>query len=317
MIRPLVNKAVDLIVVLVLVSFAVFALVELLPGDPAVAILGGGRPPEAYEDVRVQLGLDDPMLVRYWDWLTSALSGDLGTSLLPPNTPVAERLGAAFPVSLEIAVLGLALALLFAVPLAVISVRYEGGLVDRLITGMSFALLSLPGFLAGLILIVVFANGLGWFPRAEWVRWSDSIPGNLSHAFLPALTVALMEMAMFVRILRNDLSVTLREDHILASRAKGLSPTRVLVFDALRPSSFSLITILGLSLGRLIGNTVIVEYLFVLPGMGSLIVSSATQGDLPMVQGAVLVIAVFYVICNSIIDGSYAYLDPRIRRANL
>ncbi|MFD8432951.1 ABC transporter permease, partial [Streptomyces coelicoflavus] len=153
---------------------------------------------------------------------------------------------------------------------------------------------------------------------SEWVRIGDGdLLGNLHHAFLPALTVALAELAMFTRVLRGDLIVTLREDYILAARAKGMNPLRVLFTDALRPSSFSLVTLLGLSLGRLIGSTVVVEYLFSLPGMGTLIVNAAGQGDYPMVQGAVLTIAVIYVVINAGIDLSYGYLDPRTRRVHV
>jgi len=306
----------ELIVVLLVVSFGVFLLTSLLPGDPAVAVLGKGHPPEEYAQLRHQMGLDEPLLQRYWSWLQGALTGDLGQSLVPPKTGVAERVFAALPVSVEIAVLGLLIAVGCAVPLAMWSAYHEGGRVDRVISASVFGILSVPSFLAGLILIMVAVNGLGWFPRAEWVRLDDGLLDNLRHAFLPAVTVSLMEMAMFTRVLRNDLIVTLREDFILAARARGMSPLRVMVSDSLRPSLFSLVTLLGLSLGRLIGSTVIVEYLFALPGVGSLVVKSASQGDFRMLQGVVLVIAVIYVIANAVIDLSYGYLDPRMRRVH-
>ncbi|MEK8145932.1 ABC transporter permease [Streptomyces sp. M10(2022)] len=223
----------------------------------------------------------------------------------------------ALPVSAEITVLGLLIALLVAVPLAMWSAYREGGIADRIIGAGTFAVLSVPGFLAGLLLIMLMVDSLGWFPRSEWVRIGDGdLLGNLHHAFLPALTVALVELAMFARVLRGDLIVTLREDYILAARARGMSPLRILFADALRPSSFSLVTLLGLSVGRLIGSTVIVEYLFSLPGMGSLVVNAANQGDYPMVQGAVLTIAVIYVVINAGVDFSYGYLDPRTRRVH-
>lgn len=300
--------------VLLLVSFGVFLLLSLVPGDPAVAVLGEGRQPEEYAALREQMGLDDPLLARYFDWLGGVLTGDLGTSLVPPTVPVLDRILAALPVSLELAFLGIAMALALAVPLAMWSAYHEGGRIDRVISATSFGLLSIPSFLLGLLLIAVLVNSLGWFPRSEWVRLTDSVPGNLHHAFLPALTIAVMEMAMFTRILRNDLVTTLNEDFILAARAKGMPPVRIMVSDALRPSSFSLITILGLSIGRLVGSTVIVEYLFALPGMGQLIIDAALQGNFPIVQGAVLLIAVIYVVSNQLIDLSYGRLDPRTRR---
>lgn len=306
----------ELVAVLLVVSIGVFLLVALLPGDPAVVILGEGHPPSAYAETRAQLGLDEPVAQRYLGWLGGALTGDLGDSLVPPQVGVTERVLSALPVSAELAVLGLLIALVLAIPMAMWSAYNQGGRVDRLISATMFGFLSIPSFLAGLLLIMVAVNGLGWFPRAEWVRLSESFTGNLYHAFLPALTIALMETALFTRVLRNDLVVTLNEDFILAAKAKGMPPVRILVTDALRPSSFSLITLLGLSLGRLIGSTVIVEYLFALPGLGSLVVNAANQGDFPMVQGAVLVIAAIYVLINTLIDLSYGYLDPRTRRAH-
>lgn len=301
--------------VLFLVSAGVFALVSMVPGDPAVAVLGEGRAPEEYAALRAELGLNDPVHQRYLDWLGGVLTGDLGTSLVPPQVGVGERILAALPVSLELAILGLTLALLIAVPLAMWSAYRPGGRADRTISATTFGLLSMPSFLLGLLLIAVVVNSFGLLPRNEWVRLSDSVAGNLQHALLPALTIALMEAAMFTRILRNDLATTLTEDFILAARARGMHPLRVLVSDALRPSSFSLVTVLGLSIGRLVGSTVIVEYLFALPGMGKLVIEAANQGNYPVVQGAVLVIAVVYVVSNTLIDQSYGFLDPRTRRA--
>lgn len=316
MTRRLLLRIGELFAVLLLVSFGVFMMVSLMPGDPAVAILGEGHTPEEYAAKRAELGLDGNVFARYLTWLGDAVRGDLGRSLVPPENDVIDRVLSALPVSVELAGLGLVMALLLAIPLAMWSASHEGGLVDRAIGASMFAILSVPSFLGGLLLIAIFANGLGWFPRAQWVRFADSPLDNLYHAFLPAFTIALMELALFTRVLRNDLLVTLHEDYILAARAKGMPPIRILVRDALRPSSFSLVTLLGISLGRLIGSTVIVEYLFALPGMGSLVIKSANQGDFPMVQGAVLLIAVIYVVINAGIDLSYGYLDPRTRRAH-
>ncbi|MGW9617638.1 ABC transporter permease [Streptomyces diastaticus] len=315
--RRLALRALELLVVLFIASIGVFSLVVLMPGDPAVDILGAGRAPSEYAALRTELGLDQPLATRYFDWLGGALTGDLGRSVVPPRSDVAGRVMSALPVSLEIAVLGLLIALLVAVPLAMWSAYREGSAADRIIGAGTFGVLSVPSFLAGLLLILLLVDSGGWFPRSAWVRIGDGdLLGNLHHAFLPALTVALAELAMFTRVLRGDLIVTLREDYILAARAKGMNPLRILFTDALRPSSFSLVTLLGLSLGRLIGATVVVEYLFSLPGMGTLIVNAANQGDHPMVQGAVLTVAVIYVVINAGIDLSYGYLDPRTRRVH-
>ncbi|TYL46409.1 ABC transporter permease [Nocardioides sp. BGMRC 2183] len=306
----------ELVAVLALVSFGTFALVSMMDVDPAVSVLGEGHTEAEYDEVRHDLGLDQPLLTRYVSWLGDAVTGDLGTSVVPPYSDVADRIADALPVSVELALLGMGMALLLAIPAALWSANRPGGRVDRAISAMTVGVLSLPSFMLGLIVIMVLANQLGWFPRAQWARIGDEgVYQNLYHAFLPALTIALAEAAMFTRVLRNDLITTLQEDFVLSARAKGMTPRQVLVGDALRPSSLSLVTLMGISMGRLIGSTVVVEYLFGLPGMGSLTVSAAQTGDFVMVQGAVLVIAAIYVLTNAAIDVSYGYLDPRIRRA--
>lgn len=315
-VRKVLSRLGELVAVLVLVSFGVFLLVALLPGDPATAILGPGHPAKDYAALRQELGLDQSLWQRYGSWLGHALTGNLGHSIVPPNSAVMARIGQALPVSLELAVLGMVIALLIAVPLSLISAYREGGLVDRVVGAGMFAVLSVPSFLLGLLLIMGVVEGMGLLPRSQWVRLSADLGGNLQHAILPAIVIALPEAALYTRVLRNDLVRTLREDYVLAARAKGMPPWRVMVNEALRPSSFSLVTILGISLGTLIGSTVIVEYLFSLPGMGTLIVSAASQGDFPMVQGAALVIAALYVLINAAIDLVYGYLDPRTRRVD-
>lgn len=312
--RKALRKVGELVVVLFLVSFGVFLLVGLLPGDPATAILGPGHPAKDYAALRRELGLDHSLWQRYGDWLGNALTGNLGHSIVPPYPGVTTRIGQALPVSLELAVIGLLIALLIAVPLSLVSAAREGGVVDRIVSAGMFAVLSLPSFLIGLLLIMGVVEQLDWLPRSQWVRLSANLGGNLQHAILPAIVIALPEAALYTRILRNDLVRTLREDYVLAARAKGMPPWRVLVTEALRPSSFSLITVLGISLGTLIGSTVIVEYLFSLPGMGTLVVTAAGEGDFPMVQGAALVIAALFVLINAAIDVGYGFLDPRTRR---
>lgn len=314
--RKVLVRLLELVAVLLLVSFGVFLMVALIPGDPAVSILGQGKPPEQYEALRQELGLNDPVLVRYVEWLGSAIQGDLGRSVIPPRTEVVDRLAAALPVSLQLAAMGLVIAVTVSVPLALWTASRQGGLVDRIVSASMFGLLSIPSFLAGLILIMVLVNEAGWFPRSQWVRISDSLSGNLYHAILPAVVIALSEIALFTRVLRNDLVVTLQEDFVLSARAKGMPRWRIMVGDALRPSSFSLVTLLGISTGRLIGSTVIVEYLFSLPGLGSLVVTAAQTGNFPIVQGAVLVTAFAYVMVNNFVDLSYGFLDPRTRRAH-
>lgn len=314
MIGAVARRLGELLLVLLLISFLTFMLGSLLPGDPAVAILGPDRPAEDYVEVRQELHLDDPFFSRYLSWLGDAVRGDLGEGVVPPHGSVTDRVSAALPVSLELAVLAVTISLALSIPLALLSAAKPGGRVDRSISAMAFGMISVPSFVAGLLLILVFVKLWPVLPRNGWVRPSDGGWGeNLRFALLPALTMSLMEVAIYTRLLRNDLVATLQEDFVLAARAKGLPRWRILVREALRPSSLSLVTVAGVSLGRMIGATVIAEQLFGLPGLGSLVVKAAVDGDLVLVQGAVLVVAAIYVLVNAAIDLTYGWLDPRVR----
>lgn len=365
-------RLVKLAPVLFLVTLATFFIVDLVPGDPAIAVLGPDASAEQYEAVRVELGLDRPVHERYVEWIGDALSGDLGDSLVKPGFTVTELIKLSLPITLQLAVMGMLIALLVAVPLAVWAAYREGSAVDRVTNGVTAALISVPNFLAGLILAYLFVFqpnvprylllGVGlaiglmaiytairrygddlnravigravfgvciilatlavvkYFPsfrRSGFVRLTaeEGIRENLRSAFLPALTISLTEIAIFTRLLRSDLISTLSEDFILSAKAKGMPPWRILWKEALRPSSFSLVTLAGVAFGRAIGGTVIVESIFGIQGVGRLVVNDGVvPGDYPIVQGGVLVIAVFYVVINLIVDVSYLYLDPRIRR---
>lgn len=303
-----------LVIVLVLVSFATFMLVHLTPGNPAVAILGTAATPKAVAAIDHQLGLDQPLLTQYWHWLTHALSGNLGTALVSPGGPVVSRIAQALPISLELAVLAVVMALVVAIPAAVYSAYRQGGLFDRVVSSASFGFLSVPPFVAGLLLALVLTLDVHAFPRTGWVDLTANVGENLWHAFLPALTLALPLVAMFSRVLRAEMVQTLSEDFVLFARARGLPVRTVLFRYALRPSAVSLVTISGVSLGTLLGSTVIVETIFALPGLGNLLVTAVDNSDYPLIQGTVLVIAVAYVVINMVVDLSYGLFDPRMRR---
>lgn len=313
--RGIARKLGELVLVLLLVSFATAFIVDLLPGNAAVAILGDSRPPEEYAALEAELGLDDPLPVRYFGWLGDALRGDLGESVIPPGGEVIDRLASALPISLQLAAMAMVIALAVAVPAALWSAWRPGGRVDRTITMLTFGMVSIPSFVAGMLLILLFVKTVPIFPRAEWVRIGDGLGDNLRHAILPALVIASSEIPTFIRVLRGDLVETMQQDFIVAARARGMAPWRLLVSEALRPSSLSLVTVAGVSLGRLIGSTVIAETLFGLPGVGSVIVSAALTKDLALLQGAVVMVATIYVVVNALVDLSYSRLDPRLRRA--
>lgn len=303
------------LVVIILVTMGSVALLSLAPGSAASVILGENATPDAVAKLNAELGMDQPLWHQYADWLGHALRGDLGTSPVT-NESVLHAVLTRLPVTLELAAMALTLSLVVAVLLAVVSAAREGSWVDRATTALSSILLSVPAFIAGPLLIYFFALKLGWLPVSGWARVStDGLAANLRGALLPAVSIALTEIATFHRALRADLVSTLREDYIAAARAKGMSPAYVMFRHALRPSSFSLITLAGINLGRLIGGTVVVEILFSLPGLGQLVVSSIVSRDLVSVQGIVVFVVVVYVLVNTLVDLSYQWLDPRVGKA--
>lgn len=302
------------LLVLFLVSVAAVGLLSLAPGSVAEVILGENATPDAVAEMNAELGLDKPLWQQYIDWLKSAVQGDLGASPLT-GQDVTRSILDRMPVTLELAALGLLFALVAAIALAVIAAAAQGTWIDRSISALSSGFLAIPAFIAGPVLIYFLALQLGWFPVSGWARISDGLAENLKYAFLPALAVSFVEIATFQRLLRSDLVSTLREDFVSAARAKGMSQTYVLFRHALRPSSFSLITMAGISLGRLIGGTVVVEVIFGLPGLGQLISTSITSRDVITVQGIVVFIALVYVAINMLVDVSYGFLDPRVRKA--
>lgn len=378
MLRIIINKLWQLIPVLLLVSLGSFFLLELVPGDPSVAVLGPNAAPAEYAAVREQLGLNEPIVDRYVDWMGGVVQGDLGKSVFPPNRDVWEQIAQRLPVTIEVALLAMLLSILISVPVAMVTANKPGGRVDQVATGVTFGAISIPVFLVGLLLVfflifhtamvkvaigligalIAYATGrwglrnigqyppsperrravlvgvgafigavaatlllvfyLPAFPRQGFVRISDGgLRANLKTVALPVFTLALTETAVFVRVLRSDLIDTLGEDFILSARAKGMPLRRILIRDALRPSLFSLVTIMSVTLGRLIGGSVIVEIIFNLPGMGRLIIDSIALKDYPIVQASVLIIAVVYVLSSALVDVLYAYLDPRIRRGRI
>ncbi|MEU6644426.1 ABC transporter permease [Saccharomonospora sp. NPDC046836] len=302
------------LLVVLLVTVAVAALLSLAPGSVASVILGENATPQAIAELNARLGLDRPFFVQYVDWLGNAVQGDLGTSPLT-SQPVMDAILERLPVTLQLAVMALTIALVVSILLAVVSAVRPGSVVDRGINVVSSMLLSVPAFIAGPVLIYFFAVQLGWFPVTGWSRISDGLGENLLSAMLPAIAISLIEIAAFHRVLRADLIGTLREDFVGAARAKGMSPAYVMFRHALRPSSFSLITLAGINLGRLVGGTVIVESLFSLPGLGQLLATSIISRDVITVQGVVVFIAVVYVGVNTVVDLSYRLIDPRVRKA--
>jgi peptide/nickel transport system permease protein len=310
--RSRLTKLATALITLFIVSLAVYSLQELLPGDPAVAILGEHATPETIATVRADLALDDPFLVRYAAWLSNAVHFDLGRSYRT-GVPVAEEILNRLPITLELMILAQLIALALAIPLGTFAAYRARSRFDRFSTGAAFGLVSVPEFVMGLLLIYYLALGLGLFPATGWVPLTQSPVENLRHALLPALTMALPVMAIYQRLLRSDMTATLQEDYITMAQSKGLSTPHILFRHALRPSSFSLVTLAGINTGRLIGGSVIVEVLFAVPGIGQLMVQSIFLRDFITLQGTVIFVAAAYILINSLVDLAYGFIDPRVR----
>jgi len=308
----LLQKLAHIILVLLLVSLITMLMVDLSPGDSAYSILGENATPEQVAQVNKKLGLNDPLQVRWARWVNDTVHGDLGRSVRTGQS-VTDALRERLPVTAELAFLALFFSLLIAIPVGVYTAYRSDRWLDRT-TGVATSLLiSSPAFLTGVLLSYLFAVKFHIFPVTGWVKLTENLGENLKSAFLPALTLALTEIAVFTRLVRADMIATLQDNFILTARAKGLSDRYILMRHAFRPSSFSLLTLSALSLGRLIGGAVIVENVFAIPGIGSLLVSSIIAGDLVMVQGTVLFVAIVYVVVNALVDVAYGFLEPRVR----
>ncbi len=307
------KKLLRLIAVVLTVSILTFLMVNLLPGDVAYTIAGQDSSLEDVEAIREELGLNKNIAVRYAIWLGDVMKGDFGVSFRT-HEPVLEAILSRLPVTIELLVLSQFFALFLAFPAGMVSAhRAETGL-DRGLGAMAFAMMSIPIFMSSLLLIFLFALRLNWLPATGYTPLSANLWANLRAFILPALSIAFIEWAPLMRVLRSDMIATLQEDFILMAKAKGLPTWRILLRHALRPSCFTLVTILGIQIGNLIGGALIVETIFALPGIGRLLINAIFARDFITVQGVILFITVGYVVVNFFVDLFYSFLDPRIRK---
>lgn len=309
-----VRHGLGLIGVLFAVSVVTFLLLNLIPGDPALAILGETATPQSIAVLHAQLGLDLPLPLRFLQWLGHALTGDLGRTFRSGDA-VSTLIWQRLPVTLELLVLAQLMALAVAVPLGIWTAYRAGRVVDHISLGLSLSLLSMPSFLVGTLLIYGPALHFGLFPATGFVPVSNGLGANLRSVALPSATLALVEFPIYMRLLRSEMMQTLRQNFIAVTRAMGFPTWRILIQHALRPSSINLVTVLGINMGRLIGGAVIVEVLFALPGIGQLLVNSIFEKEILVVQGVVLVVAFMFVLINATVDLIYRLIDPRLGRA--
>lgn len=299
--------------VVVGVTFLTFSLLNLLPGTTAAVLLGDGATQQEINDLEVSLHLNTPFFPRYLSWLGHALTGSFGNSL-SGDQPISQILASRIPVTLELIVLAFILSLLFTIPVAMLAANKPGGIADKISMSVSMIGLSFPTFVLALLLILLFAVKLKLLPAIGYTPYYQSPGANLEGMILPAVTLAFPLFCHYTRILRADLVDQMATgDFILAARAKGLSPLRILGRHALRNSSFGLVTLVGLNLGTLIGGTVLVEDIFAIPGIGQELLLSITERDVVTVEAIVVVLAVAVVLANLVTDLLYAVIDPRVR----
>jgi peptide/nickel transport system permease protein len=306
MTRYLVQRLILVVPVLLGVSIAVFLMLHLLPGDPALAMLAGqsGITPADVDRVRHQLGLDQPVPLQYFNDIGRVLHGDFGESV-HSHRPVLEMIGEQAGPTIQLAFVAMTIAVTMGVVLGAISALRQNTLVDTLSMVVALFGVSMPGFWFGLILIYIFSLRLGWFPVTGQGGWQRLI--------LPAIALGMDFAAITARLVRANLLEVLRQEYILTARSKGLRDQAVLTRHALRNAMIPVLTIIGLQLGNLLGGAVVIETVFAREGIGRLAVTAILSKDFPLVQGIVLVAAVVYVTINLLIDLSYAMLDPRIR----
>lgn len=312
MIAFVLRRIAQLVPVLLGVTILAFLLVNLLPGNMALAILGPNASTQAIAHLTQQLGLNQPLWLRYFEWLRNALTGNLGWSVVQEE-PVAPAILQRFPVTVEIILLGQLFGVVLSIPSAVAVAMRPNGWLDRLLGLLAYGAIATPRFLLGLLLILGLAVSWPVFPATGFQPISAGVIGNLRSVALPALTIGALEYAVYFRVLRSEMLRNLTEDYVLAARAKGLSRLQAVLRHVLRNSTVALVTIIGLNFGPLVSGAVIVESLFSLPGLGDLLVTSIYQRDAVMVQGVVVVVATTVVLINLAVDIIHRLLDPRVR----
>jgi ABC-type dipeptide/oligopeptide/nickel transport system permease component len=286
------------------VATLVFSLLHLVPGDPALAMLGESASASDVDDLRSTLGLDRPLPEQYLEFVTGLARGDLGTSFRY-KTPVASEIGQRLPRTMQLAAAAIAVAVCVALPLGVIGGLFRGSAADQAAMTVSLVGISMPNFWLGPLLAIVFAVMLGWLPVSGTGDWR--------HLVLPAATLGTALAAVLARMTRASLIEELRELYVLAARARGLSKSRAVIVHALRNSLIPVVTILGLQCGAVLTGTIITETIFAWPGVGRLLIQAINFRDYPLVQGCILFIALTYVMVNLMVDLVYGWLDPRIR----
>lgn len=293
-----------MVIVVIGISFIVFTIMNLTPGNPAQLILGQSASPDQVAKLEEEMGLNDPFFVRYFDYMVNAIQGDFGESY-QTGLPVFEEIFSRFPTTLILASVAMLFATIIGVPVGVISAVRQYSIVDAVSTVCALIFASIPSFVLGLILMMVFALNLGWFPAT----WQD----DFSSYVLPALTLSTATMATLVRMTRSTMLEVLKQDYIRTARAKGADEKSIVLKHSLRNALLPIVTVIGVDFGYLLGGAVVVESVFAMSGLGSLLITCIRMKDTPVVMGAIMFITITYSLVNLVVDIIYAFIDPRIK----
>jgi peptide/nickel transport system permease protein len=314
MLMFILRRLVSSIPTLILVSLFVFTLQKLLPGDPVLAMAGEERDPAVMEYLRDKYRLDDPIPLQYFNWVGNVLTGDFGTSLRTEQ-PVTTLLASKLPVTIELAVLALLIALLIGIPTGIISAVRKGTAVDYGANVVALSGISIPHFWLGILLIMIFAVKLQWLPASGFVPIGEDFGQNLKTLILPAFVLGAGLSGILMRHTRSAMLEVLRTDYVRTARAKGLFPRTVILKHALRNALMPIVTLTTLLFGELLGGAVLTEQVFSIPGFGKMIVDAVFNRDYAVVQGVVLCVAIGFLMLNLLADVLYRLINPRLRTA--
>lgn len=308
----LLRRVLAVIPVMIIVATLAFVLIHLAPGDPASVIAGPYAAPDDVAKLRRQLGLDEPLPMQLLHWYGRLLTGNLGDSIFL-RRPVTEAVMERIEPTLLLTIWGTLIAVLLGVPAGIVSARYHNSAVDQSLMGLALLGLSIPNFLLGLLMILVFGVWLGWLPVAGYVPLDEGLWRNTRSLLMPSISLGLVQSALIARITRSSMLDVLREQYIVSGRAKGLDERTVVYKHALKNAIIPTLTVIGITFALLVGGAVVIETVFNIPGLGRLIISAVLRRDYPVIQGVVLLIAVSYTVINLLVDLAYLVIDPRIR----
>ena len=310
--KYIVKKAGTLIITLLIVSFLSFFAFSIIPGDAARSKLGTEATQEQIEALQKEMGLDQPLPVQYGNWLKNFITGDMGESY-SYSMPVSELLRDRIPITVALTLMSFLLILVISIPLGIITAQKEGSRLDRVLTILNQIVMSVPGFFLGILITFVFGLVLKWFTPGAYVSITESFGKFLGYLIAPSVAIALPRCAMGVKMLRNSVIAQMEKDYVRTARARGNSSRQVMYGHVLKNALLPVLTFWGMTIADIVANSMIIEQVFTIPGMGSLLITSISNRDYPVVLGIIMLIAVLVIVINFIVDILYGKIDPRIR----